>query len=217
MPLGAHKRAQPIPGKCCHALLDRRAGSHYICDHQTGSFVKAASHLVPSTWRDAGTCRYPDIAFPFARAASAGATSVGSSASVPSMKAMNSKIDPSRMGARQLRDEIAAERLTAAAVAQACLERVAEREPVIGAWTHLDRNKALAAAGALDLATRRGPLHGIPIGVKDLIDTADLPTEYGSPIYRGHTPDTHAAEVAPVRAAGALELVQTVTTGITNY
>jgi amidase len=133
------------------------------------------------------------------------------------MKAMNSKIDPSRMGARQLRDEIAADRLTAAAVAQACLERVAEREPVIGAWAHLDRDKVLAAAGALDLATRREPLHGIPIGVKDLIDTVDLSTEYGSPIYRGHRPDADAAAVALARAAGALVLGKTVTTEFATY
>jgi Asp-tRNA(Asn)/Glu-tRNA(Gln) amidotransferase A subunit family amidase len=109
------------------------------------------------------------------------------------MKTMNSKIDPCRMGARELRDEIAAERLTVSAVAHACLARIAEREPVVRAWAHLDWDKVLAAAGALDLTTRRGPLHGVPIGVKDLIDTVDLPTEYGSPIYRGHRPSITVA------------------------
>jgi Asp-tRNA(Asn)/Glu-tRNA(Gln) amidotransferase A subunit family amidase len=113
-------------------------------------------------------------------------------------------MDPSRMGAREMRDEIAAERLTAVAVAHACLARIAEREPAIGAWAHLDRDKVFAAARALDLTTRCGPLHGVPIGVKDLIDTADLPTEYGSPIYRGHRPSADAAPVALARAAGAL-------------
>ena len=124
---------------------------------------------------------------------------------------MNSRIDPSRMGARELRDEIAAERLTAVAAAHACLARIAEREPLVGAWAHLDRDKVLAAARALDITTRRGPLHGVPIGVKDLIDTADLPTEYGSPIYRGHRPSADAAAVALARAAGALVLGKTVT------
>jgi Asp-tRNA(Asn)/Glu-tRNA(Gln) amidotransferase A subunit family amidase len=99
------------------------------------------------------------------------------------------------MGAREMRDEIAAERLTAVAVAHACLARIAEREPAIGAWAHLDRDKVFAAARALDLTMRRGPLHGVPIGVKDLIDTADLPTEYGSPIYRGHRPSADAVPV----------------------
>ena len=116
------------------------------------------------------------------------------------------------MGARELRDEIAAERLTVAAAAHACLARIAEREPAIGAWAHLDPGKVLAAAGALDATTRRGPLHGVPIGVKDLIDTVDLPTEYGSPIYRGHRPGADAAAVALARAAGALVLGKTVTT-----
>ena len=115
---------------------------------------------------------------------------------------MNSRIDPSRMGARELRDEIAAERLTVAAVAHACLARIAEREPVVGAWAHLDRDKVWAAARALDVTTRRGPLHGVPIGVKDLIDTVDLPTEYGSPIYRGHRPRADAAGGALARAGG---------------
>jgi amidase len=133
------------------------------------------------------------------------------------MKTMNSRIDPSRMGARELRDEIAAERLTAAAAAHACLARIAEREPVVGAWAHLDRDKVLAAARALDLTTRRGPLHGVPIGVKDLINTADLPTEYGSPIYRGHRPSADAAAVALARAAGALVLGKTVTTEFATY
>jgi Asp-tRNA(Asn)/Glu-tRNA(Gln) amidotransferase A subunit family amidase len=125
---------------------------------------------------------------------------------------MNSSMDPSRMGAREMRDEIAAERLTAVAVAHACRARIAEREPAIGAWARLDRDKVFAAARALDLTTRRGPLHGVPIGVKDLIDTADLPTEYGSPIYRGHRPSADAAPVALARAAGALVLGKTVTT-----
>jgi len=130
---------------------------------------------------------------------------------------MNSRIDPSRMGARELRDEIAAGRLTAAVVAHACLARIAEREPVVGAWAHLDPDKVLTAARALDLAARRGPLHGVPIGVKDLIDTADLPTEYGSPIYRGHRPGADAAAVALARAAGALVLGKTVTTEFATY
>jgi amidase len=133
------------------------------------------------------------------------------------MNTMNSRIDPSRMGARELRDEIAAERLTVAAVAHACLARIAEREPVVGAWAHLDRDKVWAAARALDVTTRRGPLHGVPIGVKDLIDTVDLPTEYGSPIYRGHRPSADAAAVALARAAGALVLGKTVTTEFATY
>ncbi len=125
---------------------------------------------------------------------------------------MTSRINPSRMAAREVRDAIAAGRLTAETVAHACLTRIAEREPVVGAWAHLDREKVLTAARGLDLATPRGPLHGVPIAVKDLLDTVDFPTEYGSPIYRGRLPAADAAAVALARAAGALVLGKTVTT-----
>ncbi len=121
------------------------------------------------------------------------------------------------MGARELRDEVAAGRVTAVAVAHACLARIAERETVIGAWAHLDREKVLAAARALDSATWRGPLHGVPIAVKDLLDTVDFPTEYGSSIYRGRLPAADAAAVALARAAGALVLGKTVTTEFATF
>jgi amidase len=121
------------------------------------------------------------------------------------------------MGARELRDAIAAGRLTAETAAHGCLTRIAEREPVVGAWAHLDREKVLATARALDSATWRGPLHGVPIAVKDLLDTVDFPTEYGSPIYRGHLPAADAAAVALARAAGALVLGKTVTTEFATF
>jgi Asp-tRNA(Asn)/Glu-tRNA(Gln) amidotransferase A subunit family amidase len=83
---------------------------------------------------------------------------------------------------------------------------------VVGAWHYLDPAAALAAARQRDSEPPRGPLHGIPIAVKDLIDTADMPTGYGSPIYEGHRPAADAACVALARAAGAIVLGKTVTT-----
>ena len=83
---------------------------------------------------------------------------------------------------------IAAGRTTCEAVARACLERIAAREPQVRAWAHLDPDRVIAQARALDRAPPRGPLHGVPFGVKDIIDTCDLPTEYGTPIHRGHRP-----------------------------
>jgi Asp-tRNA(Asn)/Glu-tRNA(Gln) amidotransferase A subunit family amidase len=96
-------------------------------------------------------------------------------------------------------------------VVRACLDRVDARERDIHAWASIDRELALAQARELDRAATRGPLHGVPIGVKDIIDTADLPTEMGSPIYHGHRPATDAACVALARAAGAVILGKTVT------
>src|SRR5215212_5170160 len=93
--------------------------------------------------------------------------------------------DPLSLSARAAAAEIAAARLTAEALATACLDRIAAREAVVGAWYYLDREAALTAARRADASPPSGPLHGVPIAVKDLIDTFDMPTGYGSPIYEG--------------------------------
>jgi Asp-tRNA(Asn)/Glu-tRNA(Gln) amidotransferase A subunit family amidase len=95
---------------------------------------------------------------------------------------------------------------------QACLERIEAREPAVGAWTFLDRELALAQARALDAGSARGPLYGLAVGIKDIIATADMPTEYGSPIYAGHRPAWDAACVSAIREAGGIVLGKTVTT-----
>ena len=96
-------------------------------------------------------------------------------------------------------------------VVKNCLARIDARERDIHAWATVDAEFALRQARELDRSPTRGPLHGVPIGVKDIIDTADLPTEMGSPIYRGHRPTADAACVGLVRAAGAVILGKTVT------
>ncbi|MFI4948741.1 MAG: amidase [Alphaproteobacteria bacterium] len=120
--------------------------------------------------------------------------------------------NPLSLSARDAAREIAAGRLSAEALVSACLERIAAREPVVGAWHYLDREAALDAARRCDASEPKGPLHGIPIAVKDLIDTSDMPTGYGSAIYEGHRPAADAACVALARAAGAIVLGKTVTT-----
>src|SRR5204863_5941953 len=116
------------------------------------------------------------------------------------------------LSVRDAAQEIASGRLTAEALAGACLDRIAARDKVVGAWHYLDPDAALAAARRRDASAPNGPLHGIPIAVKDLIDTADMPTGYGSAIYQGHRPAADAACVALARAAGAIVLGKTVTT-----
>jgi Asp-tRNA(Asn)/Glu-tRNA(Gln) amidotransferase A subunit family amidase len=119
-----------------------------------------------------------------------------------------------RLSATQLVHAIGAGETTCEAVVRDCLDRIEAREHTIRAWASLDPDLVIRQAKALDragAATRDRPLHGVPVGVKDIIDTADLPTEMGSPIYRGHRPRTDAACVALVRAAGAIILGKTVT------
>ncbi len=111
--------------------------------------------------------------------------------------------------------QLASGALTAEALTRACLERAEERKSV-KAWTWLDPEQALAQARAADRAGRPGLLAGLPIGVKDIIDTADMPTEHGSPIYRGNRPFADAACVALLRMAGAVILGKTVTTEFAN-
>ncbi len=102
------------------------------------------------------------------------------------------------------------------ALVAACLERIAQRESEVHAWAYLDPKRALEEARQRDRETPRSPLHGVPVGIKDVIDTADLPTEYNSPIYRGHRPKADAACVALLRRAGCVILGKTVTTEFAN-
>ncbi len=98
----------------------------------------------------------------------------------------------------------------------ACLSRIAARDGEVKAWAHVDADLALAQARAADHWRRSGRglgrLHGVPIGIKDIIDTADQPTERGSAAFKGRRPDRDAACVAALRAAGAVILGKTVTT-----
>ena len=107
-------------------------------------------------------------------------------------------------------------KLSSEELVQACLERVRELEPKVQAWTFLDEEHALAQARAADERKRSGepigPLHGVPVGLKDIIDTADMPTENGTVLHKGRTPRDDAAVVAMLRAAGAVILGKTVTT-----
>lgn len=120
---------------------------------------------------------------------------------------MLNELSPSDMLAR-----IALGETTAEAVAQACLGRIAEREDAVKAWEYLDPDLALERARRVDSQPMGGLLRGLPVGIKDIIDTADMPTGYGSPIYAGHRPRADAACVALLRAAGAVPMGKTVTT-----
>jgi Asp-tRNA(Asn)/Glu-tRNA(Gln) amidotransferase A subunit family amidase len=105
---------------------------------------------------------------------------------------------------------------TAEALVAACLGRIRAEEPQVQAWECLEAERALKDARAAD-SHPRPPLYGLPVGVKDIIDTADFPTACGSPLYRDRRPTRDAACVAALRGAGAIILGKTVTTEFAVY
>jgi Asp-tRNA(Asn)/Glu-tRNA(Gln) amidotransferase A subunit family amidase len=126
-----------------------------------------------------------------------------------------------RLTAAESAEEIRAGRLSSVDLVSDCLRRIGLREPVVGAWAHLDRDLALAQARAADAVRAAGQplgaLHGVPVGIKDIIDTADLPTEYGTPAFAGRRPSQDAEVVRRLKAAGAIILGKTVTTELAFY
>ena len=106
---------------------------------------------------------------------------------------------PNELTALEALEQITAGTLTSESLVTACLERIEEREATIGAWEYLSRDQALAAARKIDRGTGDGLLRGIPIAVKDVFDTVDMPTGYGSPIYQGYRPPWDASCVAASR------------------
>jgi Asp-tRNA(Asn)/Glu-tRNA(Gln) amidotransferase A subunit family amidase len=125
-------------------------------------------------------------------------------------------VEPHRLPATTLVRLIEAGELTAEWVVRSCLDRIAEREPVLRAWAHLDREAVLAEARASDESGQSGILKGVPFAVKDIFDSADMPTGYGSPIYTGCRPSFEASAVSLPRAAGAILMGKTVTTEFAN-
>jgi amidase len=131
---------------------------------------------------------------------------------------------PSRKPAAQLNELTASEiaaavssgKTTCEAVARACLERIEAREPQVLAWQYLNPDQVIVQAKALDQSGKRGPLIGVPFAIKDIIETGDMPTEMGSPIYKGHRPKGDAACVALSRRAGGVLMGKTVTTEFAN-
>jgi len=120
-----------------------------------------------------------------------------------------------RLTAAEAVTRLRAGSLTAETLVRDCLDR-AEARASVKAWAWLDPELALTQARAADRAGRPGLLAGLPVGIKDIIDTAEMPTEHGSPIYRGNRPFADAACVALLRMAGAVIMGKTVTTEFAN-
>ena len=123
---------------------------------------------------------------------------------------------PAALTAAEAAKRIREGRLSSEELVQGCLDRIRQVEPDVQAWTFLDEKLALAQARAADERRRSGEaiglLNGLPIGLKDIIDTADMPTENGCALHKGRTPRDDAAVVKMLRAAGAVIVGKTVTT-----
>ena len=111
--------------------------------------------------------------------------------------------------------------ITSEDVVRSCLERIEQLEPTVEAWAHLDKDHALAQARAADAAQQEGKalgaLHGVPVGIKDIFDTENMPTEDGTVLHAGRQPLHDATVVALLREAGAVILGKTVTTELAVY
>ena len=112
-------------------------------------------------------------------------------------------------------------RITSEELVGSCLERIEQLEPSVQAWAYLDRDYALQQARAADEAKRDGKalgaLHGVPVGIKDIFDTNDMPTEDGTVLHAGRRPTENARAVSLLREAGAIILGKTVTTEFAVY
>src|ERR1700710_1784721 len=118
-------------------------------------------------------------------------------------------LDPAQLSAAPAAALIRTKQLSCEELARACLARISARDGVVKAWLSLDPDHVIRRARELDKQTPANPLHGLPFGVKDVIDTADYPTTQNSPIYDGMRVGRDAAPVAVVRGAGALILGKT--------
>ncbi|TCD16486.1 amidase [Oricola cellulosilytica] len=129
---------------------------------------------------------------------------------------MAAKASVADLTALEMRDRIASGALTAVELAHACIERVKERDDHVGAWAWFDADFVVAQAGSMDSYRKTGKplgaLHGVPVGLKDIIDTARIPTENGCPIDEGRIPENDAAVVEKLKSAGAIIFGKTVTT-----
>jgi Asp-tRNA(Asn)/Glu-tRNA(Gln) amidotransferase A subunit family amidase len=126
-----------------------------------------------------------------------------------------------QLSATELAAKIRSGECRAEEAVAACLEQIDEREAEVGAWAYCDKGYAMDQARRADVlrgtGQPTGALHGVPVGVKDIFDTADMPTENGTPVFAGRRPTRDAAAVARLREAGAIILGKTVTTELAVY
>ncbi|EXL39556.1 amidase [Fusarium oxysporum f. sp. radicis-lycopersici 26381] len=127
---------------------------------------------------------------------------------------LSERVEPWKLTASVALGRIQADEMSVQEYAESLLERIKARDEDVKAWAYLDEKRVIQEARLLDEIPKknRGPLHGLPIAVKDVIHTKDMPTQFNSPLYEGHFPETDAASVRILRHAGALIFGKTTTT-----
>ncbi|MBL8883851.1 MAG: amidase [Hyphomicrobium sp.] len=129
--------------------------------------------------------------------------------------------DPTRLSATEAAAALKAGTLTSQALVSACLERIKQRDQDVAAWAFVDAERVLREAREADTLRNSGAplqrLAGLPVGIKDIIDTAEYPTEYGCPVFKGNYPSTDATIVGELKRAGAIILGKTVTTELAFF
>ena len=125
--------------------------------------------------------------------------------------------DPARRTITELAAALGSGELKPSEVIDACLAQADACESDVRAWAHLGADNARMAARLLDQISSTGPLYGVPFGIKDIIETSDMPTGYGTPIYHHHQPARDAACVALLREASGVCLGKTVTTELAHF
>ncbi|MDH3231382.1 MAG: amidase [Alphaproteobacteria bacterium] len=130
-------------------------------------------------------------------------------------------VNPAQLSAFEAAEAIRDGSLRSEELVQACLDRVDAVDADIQAWAFLDRDYVLEQARRCDgmhvAGLPKGPLHGVPVALKDIIDTADMPTENGTVLHEGRRPTEDAAIVSTLRQAGAVIMGKTVTTELATY
>jgi Asp-tRNA(Asn)/Glu-tRNA(Gln) amidotransferase A subunit family amidase len=130
-------------------------------------------------------------------------------------------VKPSTLSLADAVESVREGRISSAELVEDCLQRIGEVDGDVQAWAFLDPDHARRQARAADAyrmtGQTTGALHGVPVGIKDLFDTSDYPTEFGSALWKGRTPRYDAAAVARLRAAGAVIMGKTVTTEYAYY
>ncbi len=136
------------------------------------------------------------------------------------MEAVDST-SPAQLSAYRAAAAIREGSLRSEELVQACLDRIDAVDEEVQAWAYLDRDYALEQGRRLDgmhgAGLPKGPLHGVPVALKDIVDTADMPTENGTVLHEGRRPTEDASIVATLRQAGAVILGKTVTTELATY
>jgi Asp-tRNA(Asn)/Glu-tRNA(Gln) amidotransferase A subunit family amidase len=125
------------------------------------------------------------------------------------------------MSAAEAAEELARGAIRSVELVEACLAVIEAREPTVQAWAHIDAEHALAQAKAADEARASGApcglLHGVPVALKDIFDTADMPTEFGTPVFDGRMPEHDSAAAERLREAGAVILGKAVTAELATF